>query len=47
MKSFKRYALALATVAMAAASANAVGWPANYEGVMFQAFGWDTYTDTK
>ena len=23
--------------------ANAVGWPANYEGVMLQGFYWDSY----
>lgn len=25
----------------------AAGWPANYEGVMLQGFGWDTYSDSK
>ena len=28
-------------------SAKAVGWPANYEGVMLQGFYWDSYVDTK
>ncbi|MDE7403276.1 MAG: alpha-amylase [Muribaculaceae bacterium] len=27
--------------------ANAVGWPANHQGVMLQGFYWDSYTDTK
>ena len=27
-------------------TAHAQGWPANYEGVMLQAFYWDSYTDT-
>lgn len=27
--------------------ANAIGWPANYEGVMLQGFYWDSYSDTK
>ncbi len=31
----------------AATSANAVGWPANYEGVMLQGFYWDSYSDSK
>ncbi|MGN0236971.1 MAG: alpha-amylase family glycosyl hydrolase [Lepagella sp.] len=28
-------------------SAYAVGWPANYEGVMLQGFYWDSYSDSK
>ena len=27
--------------------AAAIGWPAQYEGVMLQGFYWDSYTDTK
>jgi len=27
-------------------NADAQGWPSNYEGVMLQAFYWDSYTDT-
>ena len=49
-KLFKRGA-ALAFMAAACSSfapdALAVGWPANYEGVMIQGFYWDSYTDTK
>lgn len=30
-----------------ATAAHAVGWPANYEGVMLQGFYWDSYQDTK
>ncbi len=33
--------------AMTSAGASAAGWPSNYGGVMFQAFYWDSYTDTK
>ncbi len=32
---------------LAAVSAKAAGWPANYQGVMLQAFYWDSYSDTK
>ena len=27
--------------------AKAIGWPANYQGVMLQGFYWDSYSDTK
>ncbi|MDE6310763.1 MAG: starch-binding protein [Muribaculaceae bacterium] len=37
----------LALLALVPALAKAAGWPANYEGVMLQAFYWDSYTDTK
>lgn len=47
MKSFRRYATTLAVAALSLVSAKAIGWPANYEGVMLQGFGWDTYSDTK
>lgn len=36
-----------ASMLLAGASANAAGWPANYEGVMLQGFYWDSYKDTK
>lgn len=35
------------SLAVVAETANAVGWPAGYEGVMLQAFYWDSYSDTK
>lgn len=38
--------LALA-IGLLSHSAKAVGWPANYEGVMLQGFYWDSYDDTK
>lgn len=44
----KSLALAAATAALLATPAKAYeGWPANYEGVMLQAFYWDSYEDTK
>lgn len=50
MKIFRK-SLALAALTVAAlsfpSSAQHVGWPENYEGVMLQAFSWDSYTDTK
>lgn len=45
---FKRFsALALTVAAGAGFQASAIGWPANYEGVMLQGFYWDSYSDTK
>lgn len=46
MKFIKRMLLAAAAFGCAA-GASAIGWPANYEGVMLQGFYWDSYTDTK
>lgn len=46
MNLFKKTALAALGLACLAPSANAVGWPANYDGVMLQGFYWDSYTDT-
>lgn len=46
MKSLKRYALAFAVAMLSLMSAKAIGWPANYEGVMLQGFYWDSFTDT-
>lgn len=47
MKSLKRYAVAFAVAVLSLVSAKAIGWPANYEGVMLQGFYWDSFTDTK
>lgn len=48
MNSINKLAVAGAMVALAAAPAAAYeGWPQNYEGVMYQAFYWDSYTETK
>lgn len=48
MKSVKRLALTLCIALGALLSANAEGWPANYEGVMLQGFYWDSYqSETK
>lgn len=38
---------ALATGAIPATKAMAIGWPSNYQGVMLQGFYWDSYSDTK
>lgn len=44
----KLYLNILAVIAMlcSAVSANAVGWPANYQGVMLQGFYWDSNNET-
>lgn len=47
MKSLKRYAVAFAAAMLSLAPAKAIGWPANYEGVMLQGFYWDSFSDTK
>lgn len=39
--------LAAAAGAVLAPDAQALGWPANYQGVMLQGFSWDSYSDTK
>lgn len=46
MKLSLKIALAF-VLGLIAKTALAVGWPANYEGVMLQAFYWDSYDDTK
>ena len=44
----KKIFLSLLTAAMLPLMSNAaVGWPANYGGVMLQGFSWDNYTDTQ
>lgn len=47
MKKLYKYLLASIVMLCVAVSARAVGWPANYQGVMLQGFYWDSYTDTK
>ena len=47
MKSFTKAAIGLCVAASMSLSANAIGWPADYEGVMLQGFYWDSYQDTK
>lgn len=46
MKKFYHFLLAAAAMLCMSVSANATGWPANYQGVMLQGFYWDSYTDT-
>lgn len=47
MKFLKGTMLAAAVIASAASfSADAIGWPANYEGVMLQGFYWDSWNVT-
>lgn len=46
MKKIRSLAAALPMMA-AAFTASATGWPAGYEGVMLQAFYWDSYSDTR
>lgn len=47
MKFIKGTMLAAAVIASAASfSADAIGWPANYEGVMLQGFYWDSWNVT-
>ena len=47
MKLLKGVMLAAAMAAGAASfSADAIGWPANYEGVMLQGFYWDSWNVT-
>lgn len=46
----KKYFLSLLLLAVAVImprEAKAIGWPANYQGVMLQGFYWDSFTDTK
>ena len=44
----KKFFLSLATAALLPLMSNAaVGWPANYGGVMLQGFSWDAYVDTQ
>lgn len=47
MKFFTKAALGLCMAASASFSGSAVGWPADYEGVMLQGFYWDSYQDTR
>ncbi len=47
MKSFTKAAIGLCVAASMSLGDNAIGWPADYEGVMLQGFYWDSYQDTK
>lgn len=47
MKFFTKAALGLWLAASVSTGASAVGWPADYQGVMLQGFYWDSYQDTK
>lgn len=48
MKKFlQRVALAVIVCILGTFTAKAIGWPANYQGVMLQGFYWDSYDDTK
>lgn len=42
-----KYLGGVALLAASSFQALAVGWPANYEGVMLQGFYWDSYADSK
>ncbi len=46
MKSFCKIFTVISFLS-ASVAAFAIGWPANYEGVMLQAFYWDSYTDSQ
>ncbi len=46
MRLVTKWRLMLMAMLLSAFGAKAVGWPANYEGVMLQGFYWDSYTDT-
>ena len=46
MKKIYLNLLILCSLLCSAFSAKAVGWPANYEGVMLQGFYWDSYSET-
>lgn len=46
MKLFTKLRLLAAGLLLSATGAHAVGWPANYEGVMLQGFYWDSYSET-
>ena len=37
----------LGVAALGTPTASAIGWPADYQGVMLQGFYWDSYDDTK
>ena len=47
MKFFTKAALGLCLAASVTTGASAVGWPADYQGVMLQGFYWDSYQDSK
>ncbi len=43
----KKNLLLLATIVVMPFMCNAQGWPANYDGVMLQAFSWNSFGDTR
>lgn len=43
----KQFYAGLLALLLGVSGANALGWPADYQGVMLQGFSWDSYTDTK
>lgn len=47
MKHFYHSLVALVALFALPNNMQAQGWPANYGGVMFQSFAWDSYTDTQ
>ncbi|MDO4319919.1 MAG: alpha-amylase family glycosyl hydrolase [Bacteroidales bacterium] len=47
MSFIKRLLPAACALALTVPAMQAIGWPANYEGVMLQGFYWDSYDDTK
>lgn len=47
MKHFYHSLVALFALFALPNNIQAQGWPANYGGVMFQSFAWDSYTDTQ
>lgn len=47
MKHFYHSLVALVALFALPDNMQAQGWPANYGGVMFQSFAWDSYTDTQ
>lgn len=48
MKKFvQRLALAILMCVIGTSVSKAIGWPANYQGVMLQGFYWDSYNDSK
>ncbi len=47
MKFFTKAALGLCVAASLSYNASAIGWPADYQGVMLQGFYWDSFQDSK
>lgn len=47
MSFIKRLMPVVCALTLSASASHAIGWPANYQGVMLQGFYWDSYTDSK